>query len=221
MKRCHDCRVEKPISDFYSLPHTRDGLNYRCIPCQNAYNREYHWRRSSARADPDILDAFMRLAPTRRDALRLALKVRRDGECWIWTGNTHPETGYSRIWFGRHDDRLAHRVAYEWARGPIPDGLTIDHLCRRRPCVNPWHMEPVSSVENVMRGQSAWAINARKTHCLRGHEFTPENTYRHRGTRSCKQCAAFRKVERRARLARERNTPAGLPNHSGRHSHAE
>jgi hypothetical protein len=67
--------------------------------------------------------------------------------------------------------RLAHRVIYEYLVGPIPDGLSIDHLCRVRHCVNPAHLEPVTHRENVLRGQAPTAVNGRKTRCKRGHEF--------------------------------------------------
>ena len=74
-------------------------------------------------------------------------------------------------------------------RGPIPEGLTLDHLCRVRACVNPAHLEPVTLRENTLRSPSApTAINARKTECLRGHAFTPENTWVHRSRRCCREC---------------------------------
>lgn len=92
-------------------------------------------------------------------------------------------------------------------------GTHIDHLCRNRRCVNPTHMEVVTPNENWRRGASPVGINARKTHCKHGHEFTPENTkWRmrpHRGTlptRSCRIClrAALdrinQKPERQAKL---------------------
>ncbi len=79
---------------------------------------------------------------------------------------------------------MAHRVAYELAIGPVPDGLVVDHLCFNRACVRPGHLEPVTQQENVMRA---------RTHCRKGHEFTPENTYvRPGGTggiqRICRTC---------------------------------
>lgn len=90
--------------------------------------------------------------------------------CWLWMGAIN-ESGYGQ-WRGQ----MAHRFSYEAIIAPIPDGLTIDHLCRVRCCVNPAHLEPVTMRENVMRGFGPTADNARKTHCKNGHEFTPENT---------------------------------------------
>ncbi len=86
----------------------------------------------------------------------------------------------------------AHRFAYELLVGLIPVGLQIDHLCRNPSCCNPTHMEPVLPTENLRRGFSPSALNARKTHCKHGHEFTEENTYIRPSTsgwRVCKECA--------------------------------
>jgi hypothetical protein len=71
--------------------------------------------------------------------------------CWIWQGKI-AVTGYGMRYMGEDIEELAHRVYYEWFVGPIPRGLTIDHLCRVRACVNPAHMEPVTRGENVRRG---------------------------------------------------------------------
>ena len=89
-------------------------------------------------------------------------KVDATGDCWLWTAALN-SGGY-----GAFRSRPAHRVAYELLVGPIQD--TLDHLCRNRRCVNPDHLEPVSSVENVMRGESIAARNARKATCQRGHD---------------------------------------------------
>lgn len=105
--------------------------------------------------------------------------------CWIWQGATNA-AGYGR--FFDHRDHQAHRWAYENMRAPIPAGLEIDHLCRTRACVNPWHLEPVTGRVNRQRTSVAMA-----THCQRNHEFTPDNTYRKpkRQTRECIQCRAL------------------------------
>jgi hypothetical protein len=126
-----------------------------------------------------------------RAADRFWAKVRPAGwdDCWEWTATRSVE-GYGRFTDSarRVSAFNAHRWAYEHLRGEIPDGLQLDHLCRNRGCVNPWHCEPVTGRINVLRGESFAAINATKTHCHRGHEFTPENTYLTRGKRQCRSC---------------------------------
>lgn len=201
MKICKACGEQKDLGAFHALPHTRDGLNWRCIPCQNAYNREHNRKRAEARCDSRVLEALSDVP--RERIYRFASKVRvQPGGCWEWAGNCHPDSGYGRVWFSKNDDRLAHRVCYEWAVGPIPEGLTLDHLCRNRRCVNPSHLEPVTNTENVMRGFSPAAVNARKRTCWRGHPFDETNTYTAAsGARHCRECARIRKQARRQRLA--------------------
>lgn len=114
----------------------------------------------------------------------------------------------------RHDGRLcvATRVFYEALIGPIPAGpdhgkkgatLELDHLCRNPPCVNPWHCEPVTTRENLMRGKTLAAANAAKTHCKRDHPLEGLNLKSARpGSRACRACFNLLRKERRAR-ARE------------------
>ena len=126
---------------------------------------------------------------------RLWSKVDKSGDCWIWTGSVTSGGYGSLLWNGRA--RQAHQVVYELLVGPIPDGLELDHLCRVRHCVNPSHLEPVTRRENVRRGVSPVAVNARKTHCKRGHEFTLENTYaRPDGARVCITCRRTQAMRR-------------------------
>jgi hypothetical protein len=111
--------------------------------------------------------------------------------CWIWTGYIKPE-GYGEVHRGGRK-MYAHRLSYETFVGPIPEGLQLDHLCRNRACISPLHLEPVTSRENTMRGENWSAKKARQTHCINGHEFTPENTsIRRNGSRRCRACDAIR-----------------------------
>ena len=125
--------------------------------------------------------------------------------CWIWTGGLF-STGYGQ--FNRANGRSggqplqAHRVSYELHIGPIPDGLVIDHMCRQKMCVNPAHLRAVTTRVNAIENSDSWsAVNARKTHCMRGHEFTSENTLPVRGGRACRECkrADFRRWYRNKR----------------------
>lgn len=107
------------------------------------------------------------------ERIRSKIEVRPNG-CWQWTAAKYGK-GYALVrWEG--GNRLAHRIVYQLLRGVTPPELTCDHLCRNRACVNPWHIELVTNRKNVLRGQGITAVNARKTHCKHGHEFTEENT---------------------------------------------
>lgn len=115
-------------------------------------------------------------------------------ECWIWTASLKPN-GYGQFRPSRRENVYAHRWAYEWLIAEIPAGLHLDHLCRNRRCVNPWHLEPVTTLVNNHRGET----NAAKTHCPQGHEYTEENTARTGGRRYCITC---RTARNRARTLR-------------------
>jgi hypothetical protein len=86
-------------------------------------------------------------------------KVQKTDGCWLWTGAK--SKGYGSFRPDNKTNGWAHRFAYELLVGPIPDGLHIDHLCRVPACVNPAHMEIVTLVENVLRGNSIPAVRAR------------------------------------------------------------
>lgn len=122
--------------------------------------------------------------------------------CWLWIGAINSR-GYSSCW--DHEARktqLGHRFVYRLTVAPLPSCIQLDHLChtrddscpggvddRHRRCVNPADLEPVTGVVNNHRGRSPWAVNARKTHCDNGHEFTPENTFTRDGhKRNCRTC---------------------------------
>lgn len=131
------------------------------------------------------------------DQTRLLRHVLIGDGCWSWIGALR--NGYGVINGHRRNERLAHRVAYETWVGPIPDGLTLDHICHtydetclggqgclHRRCINPTHLEPVTINENVSRGRKHYSS---RTHCPSGHPFSVENTaLRSDGGRRCKVC---------------------------------
>lgn len=140
--------------------------------------------------------------------VRIQDKIAPDpnGGCWLWTGYT--ALGYGMVHEARegeqrHHRRLvAHRVVYELLHGHVESGLTLDHLCRVRSCVNPDHLEPVTRKENILRGFGVPARRARQTHCIRGHELSgPNLRLRLNGYRNCKACEV---TADRARKARRR-----------------
>ncbi len=138
--------------------------------------------------------------PVRKTPL---MKIGEPDECWEWLGK-RTKGGYP-VFFAKGKEMYGHRVLYTLLVSGIHDKLTIDHLCRNTGCVNPAHMEVVSAVENVMRGDAPPAQNARKTHCKRGHPFEGDNlVIRRRGGkvlgRECRTC--LRDGERRRRAAK-------------------
>jgi hypothetical protein len=126
------------------------------------------------------------------------------GDCWEWQG-TRMHRGHGQVAL-RGRMYLVHRISYSYFRAEIPEGLILDHLCRNPPCFNPWHVEPVTIAENTRRGIQSFQT---RTHCLRGHELTPENVgmYR-RGQFFCRTC---RRETVRANRARRKSL--SLPVH--------
>ena len=97
-------------------------------------------------------------------------------DCWLWGGKIAP-LGYGKLFVTGRKEVYAHRFSFMLCYGAIPDDLVVHHKCCVRACVNPNHLEVISNVDNVMRGNSPLAQHARKTHCPRGHEYTESNTY--------------------------------------------
>lgn len=150
-----------------------------CAKHWNKMNmRRYRYGRTTLLARPTAEERFWNL-------------VEKTDGCWLWLG-TPDQNGYGA--FHAHGEKWrAHRYSYTIMIGAIPDGLTIDHVCRTRLCVRPDHLEAVSPKTNSQRRSAVI------THCPKGHEYTPENTGRSNGRRFCRICSrlASKLYERR------------------------
>lgn len=123
------------------------------------------------------------------------------GPCWLWTGATTGSKEYGRFTVAKGQAVVAHRWSYEHLVGPIPAGLVIDHLCRVHRCVNPAHLEPVTTRENILRGVSTVAKAAKQDRCVKGHPFDYVSP-RQRVCRICQREASRRyKARKRQRAA--------------------
>lgn len=136
------------------------------------------------------------LAPSERFWSKVSFSA---GGCWEWTGGQ--VSGYGNFWLGGRTWIRAHRYAYEFCVGEIPNGLQLDHLCRNRVCVNPDHLEPVTQRENIVRGSAAI------THCPAGHKYTDRDVTMV-GWKRCLECHRLRENARyHAKANRNRRDP--------------
>jgi hypothetical protein len=184
-----------------------DKMRLRGFPCCTVEDCElprhyrgglcYRHARGSARL------ANQPEAPASDPVSRFWQRVERTDTCWLWKG----EAGRGRYWSiaGASIGRVpVHRFSYEIHKGPIPEGMQVDHLCRTPNCVNPAHLEAVPQRVNCLRGVGPTAQNARRTHCVNGHPFDNANTYRRLGTsaRACKECTRLAGKRWRAKKAK-------------------
>lgn len=116
-----------------------------------------------------------------------------EGGCWKYLGAIK-DNGYGVFSDGNRKQVYAHRFSFEAANGTIPFGLVIDHLCRNRWCVNPAHLEAVTQLVNLERGENKNFVRRANKICKRGHFQDKNNTLlRPDGRRYCKLCRQIRR----------------------------
>lgn len=188
-------RAHGPIPDGFQLDHTcqvRACVNPQHLEAVTAKVHAERTRRRGGWQPPPP-----RAAP--------AVRAVDPADCVLWTGCLDRD-GYGAKWVdGRRV--MVHRWAYEQRYGPIPSGLELDHLCRKKACYNPDHLEAVTGPENIRRAK--W-----REHCKHGHAYTPENTmWQKDGRRKCRICRteiyARSEQRRRNRPRRERDRRDG------------
>jgi len=114
------------------------------------------------------------------------LDITDGNSCWIWTGGKCNGYGSTTL---KSKSYLVHIIVYEYFMGPVPEGLDLHHKCENSLCANPNHLESLTRKDHIHKGNSPFAVNARKTHCIHGHEFTFSNTYvTPDGRRQCVEC---------------------------------
>lgn len=191
--------MPRPKSD--ATDHTRDhehlyGVSYMTEQCKvddcwrPPHIRGFcgpHYNKVKRYGDP-LAGKAVRSGAT--DLERWSHYIDVQGDCWIWTGSKNSQ-GYSGFYY--HGGRQSgHVVGWLLLVGPVPAGLELDHLCRVPSCVNPDHLEPVTSRENTRRGAAY-----KGTRCVAGHfdwYYRPDRP----GARQCREC---RRIRRRRKAA--------------------
>lgn len=204
-KVCPRCGRRKGVGEFNRNNAKKDGLFFRCRACQSdSYKAYYHERVYHGRIGG-------KKGPKTRPATeRFWEKVGPHNDptkCWLWTAGVlkaHHGSARYGLFSPLGLDRktvLAHRFSYELHYGvKIPSDMTIDHVkargCINTLCVNPYHLEVVTSKVNTLRGDAPSANHARQTMCVHGHPFDEENTLVCHGQRICRACHRERRRKR-------------------------
>lgn len=204
---------QRAVAHGTPLP-PRQPVQQRCVVDGCIRPRPYrygyctlHWQRMQRYGSPTL--------PVRQTTdQRFDAKWRLDPAtgCHVWIG-TRVSGGYGNFYWRPGETIRAHVYAWTRRNGPVPEGLCLDHYeCDNPPCCNPEHLRAVTPAQNALRSRtSPLAVNAAKTHCIHGHEFTDENTYHPPKRPNERQCIACIRRRTRASRPRGRDRPSSSP----------
>lgn len=189
---CQQCGYTKPLSGFALHPSSPGGRRSVCRQCLSE-------RAKQARIAKRQLEGKW---TTDRERFLAKVQIALSG-CHEWTATLRGD-GYGSFWFqGRLQQ--AHRVAYVFAYGAVPDGLEVHHTCCNPRCVNPDHLEAVTPLENWRQSRAPSRLHSLATRCPHGHPYDESNTLILRGRRQCRACRREKQPEYKRRyLAKKR-----------------
>jgi hypothetical protein len=146
-----------------------------------------------------VKKVIVKVIPSELDVAKIFKRINaREGECWEWAGKAN-SGGYG-VMVINYKTYIAHRLVFSIFNGSLNPSLVIDHICRNRKCVNPDHLEQVTSKENLARSPLvSYSVMANKKFCKRGHEFNKENTFYRKRGRACRACARMHDANRYAK----------------------
>jgi hypothetical protein len=174
-----------------------------CKACRVPSSRKHRAKKRGEEVEGKDEVAGLKLRFREKCAVQEVLHEKLGTPCWLWTGAKFP-SGYGAFWLEGKTER-AHVASWKILKGPVPEGMEIDHKCRRVDCVNPEHLEPVTHQENIDRTEKGarGSKNAAKTHCKNGHPYDDANTILAKNQfggpkRDCRICTNKNKQQRRA-----------------------
>jgi hypothetical protein len=166
----------------------------KCSLCGNEkWTLRYSFQNSKTGLCKECVSASLR----RKIEDRFWEKVDKSNNCWNWIGAITRD-GYGAFQVTSKKTIRAHRLSFEMSKGMIPVGLVLDHICNNKKCVNPEHLRAVTNWENIKRSNAICSVNARVTHCPKGHPYDDVNTYHlPKGGRGCKACRLQVRIKNR------------------------